>query len=82
MRPSIPLGLILAVMTMSLSPAVAQEPGLARPDLVLREVVAGMPRGERQEVRVLTASLKPYIPHISRAISQNYRIAPLVVRLV
>ena len=39
--------------------AAAQESGIARPDLVLRELVAGMPRGERQEVRVITASFKP-----------------------
>ena len=39
--------------------AVAQQPGQARPDLVLREIVAGLPRGERQEVRVFTATLKP-----------------------
>ena len=31
----------------------------ARPDLVFNEVVTGMPRGENQAVRVLTASFKP-----------------------
>jgi quercetin dioxygenase-like cupin family protein len=40
-------------------PAAAQETGLARPHSVLREVVDGMPRGERQEVQVLTASFRP-----------------------
>lgn len=40
-------------------PTVAQEPGTARPELLLREVISGMPRGEKQEVRVLTASFKP-----------------------
>lgn len=39
--------------------AIAQEPGLARPKLVLKEVAEGMPRGEKQEVSVLTASFKP-----------------------
>src|SRR5947199_4374398 len=40
--------------------AVGQERGLVRPDPpVLREAVSGMPRGERQEIRVLTAPLKP-----------------------
>ena len=39
--------------------APAQEAGLARPDMLLREVVTGMPRGERQEVQVLTASFRP-----------------------
>jgi len=38
-------------------PATAQE--VARPGLVLREVVEGMPKGDRQEVRVLTAMLGP-----------------------
>ena len=34
--------------------------GQARPEPpALREVVTGMPRGERQEVRVLTATIKP-----------------------
>jgi quercetin dioxygenase-like cupin family protein len=40
-------------------PALAQPAGTAKPDELLNEVVAGMPRGERQEVRVLTATLKP-----------------------
>jgi quercetin dioxygenase-like cupin family protein len=34
-------------------------PGLAAPQLVLREVVQQMPRGEKQEVRVMTASFRP-----------------------
>ncbi|MBS7811638.1 cupin domain-containing protein [Roseococcus pinisoli] len=38
-------------------PAGAQEP--ARPTLLLRETIAGMPRGERQEVQVLTATIAP-----------------------
>lgn len=33
--------------------------GLAKPQLVLREVVQGMPRGDMQEIRVLTATFKP-----------------------
>ena len=41
-----------------LSPGVHAQ-GTARPELVLSEAVAGMPQGERQSVRVLTASLKP-----------------------
>src|SRR5206468_9621715 len=46
----------LAVMS---GGAVGQERGVVRPDPpVLRETVSGMPRGERQEVRVLTATLK------------------------
>jgi hypothetical protein len=30
--------------------AVAHEPGLTAPQLVMKESVAGMPRGDRQEV--------------------------------
>ena len=39
--------------------AMAQEQGVIKPQLVLREIVQGMPQGERQEVRVLTASFQP-----------------------
>ena len=40
--------------------SVAQEQGAAKPPPpLLREIVQGMPRGEGQEVRVLTAALKP-----------------------
>ncbi len=51
----------LCVGIVALTPgAMASAPeGLARPHLVLKEVIAGMPRGDRQEVRVLTASFKP-----------------------
>jgi quercetin dioxygenase-like cupin family protein len=40
-------------------PSMAQEPGTAKPQLLLKEAVQGMPRSERQEVRVLTANFKP-----------------------
>lgn len=39
--------------------ASAQESGVARPDLLLREIVGGMPTAASQEVRVLTATLQP-----------------------
>ena len=39
--------------------AEVQAQGTARPDLVFSELVSGMPRGEKQEVRVLTANFKP-----------------------
>jgi quercetin dioxygenase-like cupin family protein len=52
------LGLALALCASS-APALAQEHGLARPELLLREAVQGMPRGERQEVRIMTASFAP-----------------------
>jgi quercetin dioxygenase-like cupin family protein len=38
---------------------MAQEPGIAKPQTVLNEIVQGLPKGEKQEVRILTASFKP-----------------------
>ena len=46
----------LLALTMT---AAGQTPATAKPEEILKEVVAGMPRGERQEVRVFTATLKP-----------------------
>ena len=40
-------------------PAMAQEQGVIKPQLLFSEIVQGMPKGERQEVRVLTASFQP-----------------------
>jgi quercetin dioxygenase-like cupin family protein len=39
--------------------AVADEMEIAKPELLLREAVEGMPGGKLQEVRVLTATIKP-----------------------
>jgi quercetin dioxygenase-like cupin family protein len=47
-----------AVLLISLT-ATAQEQGVVKPRVLLREVIQGMPKGEKQEVRVLTASFKP-----------------------
>ena len=47
-----------AVLLISLD-AMAQEQGVIKPQLLLSEVINGMPRGDKQEVRVLTASFKP-----------------------
>ncbi len=52
------LGVVLALgASLFGQAALAQDP--ARPNLVQREVVEGMPRGERQEVQVLTATIAP-----------------------
>ena len=40
-------------------PALAQDGATAKPELLLRGIIAGMPRGDKQEVRVLTATLNP-----------------------
>ena len=47
-----------AVLLISLV-AMAQEQGVIKPQLLLSQIVEGMPKGEKQEVRVLTASFKP-----------------------
>ncbi len=54
LRLCLVLGSILAVPAASANP-----PGLAAPRLLLNETVAGMPKGDRQQVRVLTASFAP-----------------------
>lgn len=56
--------LLLAGLLAAPIPALAQgsggqDPGLARPNMVLRETVTGMPRSERQDIQVLTASFRP-----------------------
>ena len=49
--------LALAVLLISFI-AIAQERGVVKPQLLLSEIVQGMPKGERQEVRVLTANFQ------------------------
>lgn len=56
MRNSVWIALALVALTAP-STSVAQQPGPPPP--LLREIVEGMPKGEKQEVRVLTATLKP-----------------------
>ena len=52
-------GFSLALVAWAITvPSMAQEPP-ARPQLLVREIIQGMPNGDRQEVRVLTASVKP-----------------------
>jgi quercetin dioxygenase-like cupin family protein len=58
MKLSTRSSLVCAALLIGL-PSIAQAQGTARPDMILKEVVSGMPKGERQEVRVLTASFKP-----------------------
>lgn len=50
----LPIALLTVGVTL---PGAAQVP--ARPELIHREVVTGMPRAERQEVQVLTATIAP-----------------------
>ena len=59
MLNSMRFGLVLVALVIgSPSTAQAQSPA-APPPPVLREIVAGMPRGDRQEVRVLVATVEP-----------------------
>ena len=58
MNESRSLRLTLAVLLISLK-ATAQEQGVVRPQLLFSEIVQGMPNGEKQEVRVLTATFQP-----------------------
>ncbi len=41
------------------APALAQPAGVAKPTLVLEDVVKGMPRDEQQSVRIMTATFQP-----------------------
>ena len=58
MRRSFTFACALAASLVSL-PAASQEGAVAKPDLLLRGNVAGMPRGDKQEVRVMSATLNP-----------------------
>lgn len=49
----------LGASVISLSSLAAAQQEQARPRLILREAAEGMPRGERQEVQVLTATIAP-----------------------
>lgn len=51
--------LVAVVPTAAYVGAVAQPQGLAAPSPVLRQSVTGMPTGQTQEVRVMTANFKP-----------------------
>jgi quercetin dioxygenase-like cupin family protein len=50
---------LLAVGLVSSVPASGQQAGIAKPNLVLEDVIKGMPRDERQLVRIMTATFKP-----------------------
>ena len=58
MNMSMRFSLLLAGLLIG-SQSMAQGQSIAKPQLLLKESVSGMPRGEKQEVRVLTASFNP-----------------------
>jgi quercetin dioxygenase-like cupin family protein len=57
MRYSLVVG--VAVFFLTVIPVYADESNVARPNLLLRESVEGMPKGSRQEIKVLTATIQP-----------------------
>ena len=57
------LGLIGGTLLFACS-VNAQDGGVAKPNLLLKQTVEGMPKGDKQEISVLTATLKPGdLPH-------------------
>ena len=59
MRSFIAATAAIATLLALATSAAAQAQATAKPEEILKEVVAGMPRGESQEIRVFTATLKP-----------------------
>ena len=76
MRKSRLLNLALAVMSLSCV-SVAQAPGTTKPELVLEELVRGMPKGDAQDIRIMTASFKPG----DRTVFHTHRI-PVAVNIL
>lgn len=52
-------GMGAALVAILCVPASAQQNGVAKPNLVLQQVIEGLPKEDRQAVRVLTASFNP-----------------------
>jgi quercetin dioxygenase-like cupin family protein len=48
---------VIGGLVLGLTSASAQE--VAKPNLLLSELAAGMPKSDKQQIRVLTATLKP-----------------------
>ena len=55
---SIAMGIMVTAWLVG-PPVSAQEPGMVKPDLVLTQIVEGMPIGAKQQVRVMTATFQP-----------------------
>jgi quercetin dioxygenase-like cupin family protein len=68
MRTSIALGCMFAASLTAWSVS-AQESGMVKPNLVLSQVVAGMPAGNSQQVRVMTATFQ----HGDRTVFHTHR---------
>ena len=59
MKMAVALSVAVAGAVLFLDAAAAQDTNLARPNLLKKQIVEGMPKGEKQEVSVLTATFKP-----------------------
>jgi len=53
------LGLQVVLVLSASQGLCAQEAGVAKPQLVLQELVRGMPQGAEQEIRIMKADFKP-----------------------
>jgi quercetin dioxygenase-like cupin family protein len=58
MRFALGVGCALMVAVLG-GPVPAQETGFAKPNMVLQQIVDGLPKDDKQAVRVLTATFKP-----------------------
>ena len=58
MKKSIVISIVLIMMFVSLT-SMAQDKHIIKPQTVISEIVEGMPKGEKQQVRVLTATFQP-----------------------
>jgi len=58
MRTLTACSLLLAACALA-TPSIAQEPGIAKPDLLRRDLLTTLPKGATQELRVFTATFKP-----------------------
>ena len=58
MNKRMSLSLAFAVLLISLI-TIAQERAVVKPQVLLSEIVQGMPKGDSQQVRVLNASFQP-----------------------
>lgn len=50
---------LLFPLMLGCAPVIAQERGVVRPRVLMRDVVQGMPKGDLQEVRVLEVTFEP-----------------------
>ena len=58
MRTLIACSLVLTALALA-TPSMAQESGIAKPNLLRRELLTTLPKGATQELRVFTANFKP-----------------------